>query len=50
MTENEDFEERLILKVSEYPTLYDVSSKNYHDIVRKKNIWSEIAEELDSTG
>lgn len=41
--------ERLILLVSERPEIYDLSNKHYSNLIRKENIWREIAKELNES-
>lgn len=43
-------EERLILLVSEYSELYDLSHKNYSNLDRKNNCWTEIGKALGQPG
>ena len=43
-------EEKLILLVSQYPEIYDVQHDNYMNSSRKKQLWSEIAEEMGVNG
>lgn len=47
---DEEKVERLILLVSEYKELYDMSNKNYSNQLRRDNIWQEIAKSLNENG
>ena len=43
-------EERLILLVSEYSELYDLSNKNYSNLEIKNNCWKEIGKAIGQPG
>lgn len=43
-------EERLILLVSEYSELYDLSHKNYSNLDIKNNCWKEIGKAIGHPG
>lgn len=46
--ENKCFDDILINIVKSYPHLYDSSSKDYRDVIKKENSWVEISEILDT--
>lgn len=43
-------EEILIKLVRNYPNLYLLSDKNFHNLEMKENSWEEISNELDIPG
>ena len=42
--------EQVLLKVREYPELYDKMHQNYHDIVSNSNAWDQITRATGFTG
>lgn len=47
---NPDQIEQLIVEVSEYTELYDMSSKFYSDQNRRDNIWAQIGKKIGVKG
>lgn len=43
-------DESFILIVQNYKELYDVSDQNYHNQMRRDNIWEEIGEKCQQKG
>lgn len=42
--------EKLVLTVSVYSKLYDMSDRNYHNRDRKAHLWEQIARSLNVSG
>ena len=40
-----DLKETLIHAIYKYPSLWDLRSKGYHDLILKSNCWKKVAEE-----
>lgn len=40
----------LIVLVQEYKEIYDMSEKNYSNILRRENIWQGIGRQLNESG
>ena len=43
-------EEKLVLSVSVYPELYDMSDKHYHNRDRKAQLWEQVGRMLNISG
>lgn len=43
-------DEHLVFLVKQYKELYDTNNRNYHNHLKRDNIWEEIGEKLGAKG